>query len=76
MGPDMVNANTMLGWAMNLHYSTHMSVEKLQKFKECGGKIIVVDPRITPTSSKYADIHLQLRPGTDGALAWAWPRSS
>lgn len=36
--------------------------------KEKGVKIIVVDPRVTTIASK-ADIHLQLRPGTDGALA-------
>ncbi len=33
-----------------------------------GVKLIVVDPRRTQMASK-ADIHLQLRPGTDGALA-------
>lgn len=68
-GPDTANASTMLGWAMNPHYSTHMAIEKLQAFKEKGGKLIIVDPRVTPTSAKYADLHLQLRPGTDGALA-------
>ena len=31
-------------------------------------KLIVVDPRVTE-SAKLADIHLQLRPGTDAALA-------
>ncbi|MFC1816672.1 molybdopterin-dependent oxidoreductase, partial [Thermodesulfobacteriota bacterium] len=31
-------------------------------------KLIVVDPRVTP-SAEMADIHLQLRPGTDAALA-------
>ena len=31
-------------------------------------KMIVVDPRKTP-SARIADIHLQIRPGTDGALA-------
>jgi anaerobic selenocysteine-containing dehydrogenase len=36
--------------------------------KERGVKFIVVDPRRTAMASK-ADIHLQLRPGTDGALA-------
>lgn len=29
----------------------------------------MVDPRVTPTVDCLADIHLQLRPGTDGALA-------
>lgn len=34
-------------------------------------KFIVVDPRITRTA-EIADIHLQLRPGTDTALALGW----
>jgi len=33
-----------------------------------GGRLIVVDPRRTPTADK-ADIHLQITPGTDAALA-------
>ena len=36
--------------------------------KERGVKFIVVDPRRTAIAAR-ADIHLQLRPGTDGALA-------
>ncbi len=36
--------------------------------RENGVKLIVVDPRRTPIASR-ADIHLQPRPGTDGALA-------
>ena len=33
-----------------------------------GGKLIVVDPRLTPTA-RVAAVHLQLTPGTDAALA-------
>jgi len=36
--------------------------------KESGMKIIAVDPRVTPFTV-LADYHLQLKPGTDGALA-------
>jgi anaerobic selenocysteine-containing dehydrogenase len=36
-----------------------------------GAKLIVVDPRRTDVA-KEADIWLQLRPGTDGALFMAW----
>ena len=41
----------------------------LLRAKDNGTKFIVVDPRITPTVESLADIHLQPRPGTDGALA-------
>src|SRR5690606_2232901 len=33
-----------------------------------GGRIIVADPRRTPTVRQGADLHLQLRPGTNVAL--------
>lgn len=33
-----------------------------------GSKLVVIDPRVTWLASR-ADIHLQIRPGTDGALA-------
>ena len=33
-----------------------------------GGKLIVADPRLTPTAQR-ADLHLRLRPGADAALA-------
>jgi anaerobic selenocysteine-containing dehydrogenase len=36
--------------------------------RERGVKLIVVDPRRTPIAER-ADLHLHLRPGTDGALA-------
>jgi len=42
----------------------------LMDARDRGVKFIVADPRLTPLAS-MADIHLQLRPGTDGALALA-----
>ncbi len=36
--------------------------------KDCGTKLIMVDPRVTWLATR-ADILLQLRPGTDGAMA-------
>ncbi len=38
--------------------------------KQRGAKLVVVDPRRSPTAEK-ADLHLAPRPGTDGALACA-----
>ena len=41
----------------------------MQKLKERGGKVIIIDIRDTPASKNLADIFLKIRPGTDGALA-------
>lgn len=67
--PDLRNANTYLGWGSNVLINWHIMGKELLAFKERGGKVIIIDPRETPTSVKLADIHLRLRPGTDGALA-------
>jgi len=40
---------------------------QLQDLKNAGMKLIVIDPRVSE-SAAIADIHLQLRPGTDTAL--------
>ncbi len=40
----------------------------LRKAKANGAFIIAIDPRVTGTT-KMADLHLQVRPGTDAALA-------
>jgi anaerobic selenocysteine-containing dehydrogenase len=42
-------------------------IPKLKAFQARGGKLIVVDPRITETA-RVADIHLQVRPGVDTEL--------
>ena len=39
--------------------------------KKRGMKVIIVDPRITPTTERIADLHLRPHLGTDGALALA-----
>ena len=67
--PDVAHAKVFLGWALNPYYSNHLTARDVQMYKEHGGKVIIVDPRVTPAVDKLADIHLQLRPGTDGALA-------
>lgn len=66
---DTANAATYLGWAVNPFYSKPTSLLGLYAAKERGQKVVVIDPRKTPTTEKLADLHLQIRPGTDGALA-------
>jgi anaerobic selenocysteine-containing dehydrogenase len=60
-------------WAHNPAWSMAREMQDLVRAKERGVKIIDVDPRIAPTT-RLADIHLQLRPGTDGALALGMAR--
>lgn len=58
-------------WGSNPAWSRYFVMIKLLKARGWGVKFIVVDPRRTPTVEKLADLHLQLRPATDGALALA-----
>lgn len=68
---DYDNTRLMLLWGYNPVYSSilHYAPQILDA-KERGAKLIVVDPIFTAIASK-ADIWLQPRPGTDGALALA-----
>lgn len=68
--PDLKNCATLLCWGANPAFSEGGRAADYFSVKERGGKLIVVDPRKTATSEQ-ADIHLALRPGTDGALALA-----
>ena len=43
-------------------------MQYFERQRKNGGTLIVVDPRQTPTA-KVATLHLQITPGTDGALA-------
>lgn len=67
--PDLQNTKTFLGWGFNSYYSKFLGAIPVEKKKREGMKVIIVDPRITPSTQKLADIHLRPRPGTDGALA-------
>jgi len=69
-GPDIMRTDCLLVWSANSFHTNPGNGRAIQNGKERGMKLIVVDPRITPTAA-LADIHLRLRPGTDGALALA-----
>ncbi len=70
MGSDPTDATaSCLVWSLNPAWSQPYRFGDMMKQKERGCKFVVVDPRITPTVTGMADVHLQLRPGTDGALA-------
>jgi anaerobic selenocysteine-containing dehydrogenase len=66
--PDIPNTRCILSWSSNPFYSNPPLTRLLFTSKEKGVKVINIDPRVSAWAEK-ADIHLQLRPGTDGALA-------
>ncbi len=66
--PDVENSNCILLWGINPTDSALPRHLKIQEALKRGAKIIVVDPRTTYFARK-ANIHLQVRPGSDGALA-------
>lgn len=68
--PDWGGLHCLLVWSANPFFSNHGAGRQLLAALDRGMKLIVVDPRRSPTADK-AHIHLRLRPGTDGALALA-----
>jgi len=67
----MANSDLVVVWGGN-PVSTQVNVMHhiARARRERGAKLVVVDPYRTPTAEK-ADMHLMLRPGSDGALACA-----
>ena len=68
---EMVNSDLIVVWGGN-PVSTQVNVMQhiARARRERNTKLVVVDPYRTPTARK-ADMHLMLRPGSDGALACA-----
>ena len=68
---DMVNSDLIVIWGCNA-VATQVNLMKLvaQAKQARGSKVIVIDPTKTGTAKK-ADVHLAIKPGTDGALAAA-----
>jgi anaerobic selenocysteine-containing dehydrogenase len=68
--PEVGRAKCLLVWSRNPFYSNPPRSKALLAARKKGLKIIEVGPLVTPLT-RYADIHLRLRPGTSGALALA-----
>ena len=68
---EMANSDLIVVWGGN-PVSTQVNVMQhiSRARRERQAKLVVVDPYRTPTAEK-ADLHLMLRPGSDGALACA-----
>jgi anaerobic selenocysteine-containing dehydrogenase len=65
---DISNAQTILVWGNNPHASNPPASWRIEKARKSGSRVITVDP-VQTEIAKQSDIHLQLRPGTDSALA-------
>jgi len=59
---------SFLVWGVNPVASSAAAWPMILEAQKQGAKMIVIDPILTETAS-YADIWVQIRPGTDGALA-------
>jgi assimilatory nitrate reductase catalytic subunit len=65
---DVAEADAILLVGGNVAETMPPFVRHLAAQRRAGGRLIVVDPRETPTA-RLADLHLQITPGTDLALA-------
>jgi anaerobic selenocysteine-containing dehydrogenase len=66
--PDLENAGTILFWGYNPNLARLSHATAAMQALKRGARLIVVDPRLTGIAKK-ADLWLQVRPGTDAALA-------
>ncbi len=65
---DLVNARLIILWGKNPAETNIHQMRFVHKAVDGGAKLVVIDPRRTE-SAEGADLLVQPRPGTDGALA-------
>lgn len=70
---DMVNAKYLILWGQNAAWTAVHSIPFIEKARERGTKLVIIDPILTSTASK-ADLYIQIKPSTDGALALGMAR--
>jgi anaerobic selenocysteine-containing dehydrogenase len=67
---EIEESELILVWGGNPVHTQINVMTHIAKARKRGAKLVVIDPYETPTA-KQADLHIKLRPGTDGALACA-----
>lgn len=65
---DLENAKLIIMWGKNAAETNIHQMLFVENAQRRGAKLVVIDPRRTPTSNR-AELLIQPRPGTDGALA-------
>ena len=67
---DLQHSQLIVVWGANPNVSHPHLSPVIEERRRAGAKVIVVDPRRTQVAAR-ADLHLAVRPGTDGVLAMA-----
>jgi anaerobic selenocysteine-containing dehydrogenase len=67
---DLIHAKTIVLWGKNPADTHFHLLPFIQKAKDAGAKVILVDP-VASSSKRFADVVIQPLPGTDWALAMA-----
>ena len=67
---DLEFSNLIVVWGANPNVSHPHLSPVIEARRRAGAKVVVVDPRRTPIAAR-SDLHLAVRPGTDGVLAMA-----
>jgi anaerobic selenocysteine-containing dehydrogenase len=67
---DLANARLIVMWGKNAAETNIHQMVFVDRALDAGARLVVVDPRRTQTSER-AELLIQPRPGTDGALALA-----
>ncbi len=67
---DLQHSELIVVWGANPNVSHPHLSPVIEDRRRAGARVIVVDPRRTPIAAR-ADLHLAVRPGTDGVLAMA-----
>lgn len=67
--PDFINSSCIVIWGSNPIVSHPPMGQRILAAQKNGAKVIVIDP-CKNTAALHADMYLQIKPGSDGALAW------
>lgn len=70
---DIVNSKYLIIWGANPAWCSVHSMYFVKEAQQRGCKVVVIDPILTQTASK-ADLYIQIRSSTDGALALGMAR--
>jgi anaerobic selenocysteine-containing dehydrogenase len=67
---DYIHSKLIVLWGVNPSATSIHLVPVIERAREAGAKLVVIDPRRTPLARR-ADLHLAVRPGTDLPVALA-----